>query len=81
MMQFATVFPENSIVVSLIRQLELEYSSGWGEKQLRHCLPFAEVITDEQIVYALRRQLSWTHLTIGYFKYPNNTNSHSVILH
>ena len=50
------------IVVSLARQLELKYGSGWSEKQLRHCLRFAETFTDELIVSALRRQLSWTHI-------------------
>lgn len=50
------------IVVSLARQLEAEYGNGWSEKQLRHCLRFAEIFPDEEIVYALRRQLSWTHI-------------------
>ena len=26
------------IVISLARQLQAEYGSGWSEKQLRHCL-------------------------------------------
>lgn len=50
------------IVVSLAQQLQAEYGNGWSDKQLRHCLRFAEIIPDEQIVSALRRQLSWTHL-------------------
>jgi len=50
------------IVVSLARQLETEYGKGWSEKQLRHCLRFAETFPDEEIVSALRRQLSWTHI-------------------
>lgn len=57
------------IVVSLARQLEIEYGKGWSEKQLRHCLRFAEIISDFQIVSALRRQLSWTHIkTIIYIE-------------
>jgi predicted nuclease of restriction endonuclease-like (RecB) superfamily len=57
------------IVVSLARQLEIEYGKGWSEKQLRHCLRFAETISDFQIVSALRRQLSWTHIkTIIYIE-------------
>jgi len=52
----------DQIVVSLSRQLKDEYGSGWSEKQLRHCLRFAETFPDEQIVSALRRQLSWTHI-------------------
>ena len=50
------------IVVSLSRQLGEEYGSGWSEKQLRHCLRFAETFTDEKIVSALRRELSWSHI-------------------
>jgi predicted nuclease of restriction endonuclease-like (RecB) superfamily len=50
------------IVVSLARQLVTEYGRGWSEKQLRHCLRFAETFPDEEIVSALRRQLSWTHI-------------------
>lgn len=57
------------IVVLLSQQLTLEYGKGWGEKQLRHCLRFAETINDLEIVSALRRQLSWTHIkTIIYLE-------------
>jgi len=50
------------IVATLARQLTEEYGKGWGEKHLRQCVQFANVFPDEQIVYALRRELSWTHL-------------------
>lgn len=50
------------IIVSLARQLQSEYGNGWSEKQLRHCLRFAEIIPDEKIVSAVQRQLSWTHI-------------------
>jgi predicted nuclease of restriction endonuclease-like (RecB) superfamily len=57
------------IVASLARQLEMEYGKGWGEKHLLHCIRFAETLPDEQIVYALRRQLTWTHIrTIIYME-------------
>jgi len=59
------------IVHSLSIQLETAYGKGWGEKQLRQCMQFATVFVDEQIVYALRRQLSWTHLrSIIYMEDP-----------
>lgn len=49
------------IVVSLARQLIVEYGSSYGEKNLRRMLQFASVFPDEQIVVSLIRQLSWTH--------------------
>jgi len=58
-----------------IKQLSIDltaqYGKGWSEKQLRHCLRFAEVFTNSKIVSALRRQLSWTHIkAIMYFDDP-----------
>jgi predicted nuclease of restriction endonuclease-like (RecB) superfamily len=50
------------IVSSLSRQLEAEYGRGFSTPNLRHMLRFAEVFEAEDIVYALSRQLSWTHL-------------------
>ena len=59
------------IVQSLSAQLTLQYGKGWGEKQLRQCMQFANVFQDEQIVYALRIQLTWTHIrTIIYMEDP-----------
>jgi predicted nuclease of restriction endonuclease-like (RecB) superfamily len=46
----------------LAQQLTKAYGSGWGEKQLRHCLHFAETFPDETIVYTVCRQLSWSKL-------------------
>lgn len=57
------------VVKSLSRHLTLEYGKGWSEQQLRHCLRIAETFPDNTILYALSRQLSWTHLrTIMYLK-------------
>lgn len=50
------------IVIELSKQLVAEFGKGWGEKQLRHCLRFAETFPNEAIVSALRRQLTWTHI-------------------
>jgi predicted nuclease of restriction endonuclease-like (RecB) superfamily len=50
------------IISTLSRQLTQEYGTGWSEKQLLHCIRFAEVFKDEQILYALRRELTWTHI-------------------
>jgi len=54
-------------VASLSKYLTVTYGKGWGEKQLRHCMRFAETFPEEEIVYALRRQLSWTHLRLIMF--------------
>jgi predicted nuclease of restriction endonuclease-like (RecB) superfamily len=59
------------IIVNLARKLTANFGKGWGEKQIRHCLRAAESFSEEQIVYALRRQLTWTHLkTIAYEENP-----------
>lgn len=50
------------IIASLSQRLTQNYGKGWSEQQLRHCLRFAETFPDDQIVSALRRQLSWTHI-------------------
>ena len=57
------------VVKSLSQKLTLEYGKGWSEQQLRHCLRIAETFPDKEILYALSRQLSWTHLrSIMYLK-------------
>ena len=63
------------IIVSLSIQLTQTCGKGWGEKHLRHCLHLAETFPDEQIISALRRQLSWTHIkTLMYFDDPLKRN-------
>jgi len=59
------------IVSALSRQLEADYGRGFSAKNLRHMLRFAEAIPSEQIVSAVRRQLSWTHIkTLIYIDDP-----------
>ena len=50
-----------AIVATLAQQLTAEYGRGYTEKSLRHMIRFAEAFPDEDIVSALRRELSWTH--------------------
>lgn len=50
------------IINTLSEQLTQTYGKGWSEKQLRHCVHFAETFPDLEIVSTLGRQLSWTHL-------------------
>ena len=49
------------IIVSLARQLVLEYSNNFSEKNLRRMIQFAEVYPSREIVVSLIRHLSWTH--------------------
>jgi predicted nuclease of restriction endonuclease-like (RecB) superfamily len=59
------------IIANLSVQLTGNFGSGWSEKQLMHFLRVAESFSEEQIISALRRQLSWTHLkTIAYENDP-----------
>lgn len=59
------------IVSTLSRQLSADYGRSFGVKNLRHMMRFAETFPDENIVYALGRQLSWSHfLEIIYQKEP-----------
>ena len=58
-------------IVNLSQRLTQTYGKGWSERQLRHCLRFAVTFPDEQIVSALRRQLTWTHIkTLMYIDDP-----------
>ncbi len=49
-------------VATLAEELTNEYGTGWGEKQLRRMMQFAEKFPDKEIVVSLVRQLSWTHI-------------------
>jgi len=59
------------IIENLAILLTQKFGKGWSDKQLRHCLRSAETFAEEQIVYAVRRQLSWTHIrTLAYENEP-----------
>ena len=49
------------IVSALSRELTLEYGTGFSEANLWHMIRFADIYPDEKILYALSRELSWTH--------------------
>lgn len=49
------------IVSALSAQLEREFGRGFGEKNLRRMIQFAEAYPDREIVVSLLRQLGWTH--------------------
>ena len=50
------------ILSNLSILLTKNFGTGWSVKQLMHCLRVAETFSENQIVSALQRQLSWTHL-------------------
>ena len=49
------------IVQAVAAQLEREFGRGFGDKNLRRMIQFANVLPDREIVVSLIRQLSRTH--------------------
>lgn len=49
------------IVHAVSAKLMEEFGSGFSLKNLRHMIKFAETFPDENIVYAMSRQLGWAH--------------------
>lgn len=59
------------IVKNLALRLTEKYGNGWSNKTLLHCLRCAETFNEDEIVYAARRQFTWTHIkTLCYVKDP-----------
>lgn len=52
------------IIKELSEQLTQEYGKGWGKRQLHHCVTFATVFNNKQIVNTLCTQLSWSHFRL-----------------
>ena len=50
------------IVKNLAAKLTEKYGSGWSDRSLLHCIRAAYTFTEEEIIYAVRRQFSWTHI-------------------
>ncbi len=51
------------IVVTVSRQLVVDYGRGYSEKNLRRMVQFAELFPEQEIVATLSRQLSWSHFS------------------
>jgi predicted nuclease of restriction endonuclease-like (RecB) superfamily len=49
------------VIEALAAKLTEEYGKGFSRANLFHMIRFAEVFPEEQIVYTLCRQLSWSH--------------------
>lgn len=59
------------VVRNISAKLTERYGAGWSYKQLQHCLRAAETFSRDEIIYATRIQLTWTHLKrIMYVKDP-----------
>jgi len=57
------------ILKHLSEKLTERNGTGWSHKTLLHCLRAAETFSEEEIVSAARRQLTWTHMkSIMYIK-------------
>ncbi len=53
---------EMDIIKNLSTRLTSVYGNGWSEKTLRHCFRAAETFTEGEIVYAVSRQFTCTHI-------------------
>ena len=50
------------VVKNLAKLLTGRYGSGWKYEKLKQCIRVAYAFSEEEIRYALRTQLTWTHL-------------------
>lgn len=52
------------ILQNVSKQLMNKYGPGWGYEKLKHCVRSAYLFTEDEIRYATRIQLNWTHIRI-----------------
>ena len=50
------------ILKNLSVKLTERYGTGWGTEKLQHCVRSAYLFSEDDIMYAARTQLTWTHL-------------------
>lgn len=50
------------IMNHLSEKLTAKYGKGWGAEKLKQCVRAAYVFSEDEIMYAARTQLTWTHL-------------------
>jgi predicted nuclease of restriction endonuclease-like (RecB) superfamily len=50
------------VVKNLAAKLTERYGKGWSDRKLLHCIRAAYIFSEDEIIYATRIQLSWTHL-------------------
>ena len=52
------------IIATLSKTLSAQFGRGWSKRNLAQMVKFSEVFADQNIVHALRAQLSWTHIRL-----------------
>jgi predicted nuclease of restriction endonuclease-like (RecB) superfamily len=50
------------VIKNLAEKLIVRYGKGWSDRKLLHCIRSAYIFSEEEIIYATRIQLTWTHL-------------------
>lgn len=50
------------LIKQLSNHLRLKHGRGWSTQQLRHCIQFYKTFNTEEKLYAVSRELTWTHL-------------------
>ncbi len=50
------------VIKNLSVKLTEHYGKGWSFYKLQHCVRSAYTFTEDEIMYAVRTQLTWTHL-------------------
>lgn len=59
------------IVKRLAARLTERYGSGWSDRSLLHCIRAAYTFSEDEIVYAVRTQFTWTHIrSLMFIEYP-----------
>ncbi len=52
------------VLPNLARQLTGQFGRGWTQRNLANMVRFSECFPDQEILYALRAKLSWTHFRL-----------------
>lgn len=59
------------VIKNLSVKLTAKYGKGWSDKSLLHCLRSAETFSEDEILYAVQVQFSWTQMkTLSYINDP-----------
>lgn len=68
------------VLEEISESLTLNFGKGWSTQHLWHCIKLAEMYPDKEILYALGRELSWTHIrTLMYIDDVHKRNFYTEI--